>query len=249
MANSLRTSRQQLIEQYLTSIDPCILEVHEQTCWICHQVMLPAKQDRNAAAESQKLGSDSSTAESPEQTITDAATDESIHGTQNKQEADGDDRSAVRLACRHTFCKSCISQWLSIAETCPECRTKLFTAPNRVWEEWQREREGIIHTATEIIRERSRDPWPITFSAERLRRFIMDETSYDRLPSGPMWALVRLFGSVPLGMTDRVVKIAIDHFEQMLSGSPDMPVEMRRDIMRVLDALTMDLLYYEGMLR
>ena len=128
MASSNHTSRQQLIEQCLTDIDLYSLELHDQNCWICHDVMLPPKQDGAATTEAQKLGSSESTMQSPDSPITGAGTNKN---TPADKEADGDDRSAVKVACGHTFCKYCISKWLSLSTTCPECRTTLFTAPTR----------------------------------------------------------------------------------------------------------------------
>lgn len=246
MADSTQTSRQQLIEQCLTDIDPGILEAHDRKCWVCHQVMVPPKNDQDTAAESQKLGLEL-TAESPEQTIPGTATDESIQSAQDDQDVDGDDLSAVRVACGHTFCRSCISKWLSLAETCPECRHKLFTAPTRAlcrWDEWHEDRERIIHEASLIIRDESQPNW---LPALRLRDFVMRETSEDEMPSRSMWAMVVVLGNSPATMTNRGLGIAIEHLEQTLSENLDLPEAMRRNLQRVLSALALDIVNHSGL--
>ena len=236
MAESNRISRQQLIEQCLTDINPCSLEPHDQKCWICHEVMLHAKQhDRDATAESQKL-------EFTDPSIPGTATDEMIQSTRGNEkpedDIDGADLSAVKITCGHTFCKYCTSKWLSLSTTCPECRTTLFIAATTALEEWQENRESMIRITTTFIQDHSESTW---LPALRLRDFVVRETSHDELPSASMWAIVIALRRAPWTMTNEWVKQFMDGLERTLIEDVDLPEYSRRDIQEFQRILALDL--------
>ena len=242
MAESSQSSRQRLIKQCLTDIDPYELEDHDRNCWICHQAMLPSQRVGDAAAvESQQ-------AESPDPCIPGTTTDESMRSTLENEKTDSDantdDLSAVKIACGHTFCRSCISKWLSLSSTCPECRATVVTARLTVLEEWQEDRDAIIHNTTMVIRDESQSTW---LPALRLRDFVMRETSRDELPNRSMWGIVTALQETPWAMTNEWVELVIEGMDRKLRENLDLPEESRRDIRRLQSALALDLLNHSGL--
>ena len=100
-----------------------------------------------------------------------------------------EDHSPTRLNCGHTYGKLCISLWLEVNQTCPECRTEVITGsrelnswrtrhavslPTTALDSWRARRAATLADLNAAIQDESRPDW---LGALRLEDFILRETS------------------------------------------------------------------------
>ena len=117
------------------------------------------------------------------------------------------------ISCGHIFGDSCITHWLTTAETCPTCRHTALAPPIVVTpglQNWRQQR-GDMFQRTEGSRWRDNNPSPRRHVlAQRVVGFIERETSHDEVPHGLMREVCARLAQNPESLVDGDLEALVD---------------------------------------
>ena len=190
-------NRRKRINRSLTKIDTDSLKPAIQGCSICHESL--QSKDTNTHDDS-----DWST-----MTITEIL--------QQQKERIIPETPVRLITCGHIFGESCITDWLTTANTCPTCRLPCLSPPIILTPELQhwRQQRGDMFQRTEESRWTDNKPSPRRHVlAQRVMSFIERETSYDEVPHWVMREVCARLAESPEALVDGGLEAFVDEWER-----------------------------------